>query len=142
MKPLDFYDLGVQLAAAAETETQYRTAISRIYYGLHHESCCRYFRTMPAGAPLPRRRRHTELADRFIGMGDYGPIRIGRLLSNLRMMRAEADYQLDLPLRYRNRRHSPEQLPRRCLFVAEELLRVLDDFSPGAAADGCRCLAL
>ena len=43
MRPLDFYDLGVQLAASARTEAEYRATIGRLYYGLHHEACCRYF---------------------------------------------------------------------------------------------------
>ena len=50
MKPLDFYQLGVRLANSGRTEAEHRAAIGRLYYGLHHEACCRYFRWLP----LPR----------------------------------------------------------------------------------------
>ena len=32
MRPLDFYDLGVEMAETAQTEAQERTAINRLYY--------------------------------------------------------------------------------------------------------------
>ena len=40
MKPLDFYRLGVEMASSSVTEAEHRTAIARLYYGLHHEACC------------------------------------------------------------------------------------------------------
>ena len=43
MRPLDFYRLGVALAYSADSETLQRTVINRLYYGLHHEACCRFF---------------------------------------------------------------------------------------------------
>ncbi len=39
MRSLDFYYLGRRLAESAITEAEYRTAIGRLYYGLHHEAC-------------------------------------------------------------------------------------------------------
>ena len=65
MRPLDFYRAGVALAAGASTESLRRTAVGRLYYGLHHEACCRYFRKNPGARPLDRNRRHARLADRY-----------------------------------------------------------------------------
>ncbi len=139
MRPLDFYRLGLQIASSASSEAQYRTAINRIYYGLHHESCCRYFRTEMSPAPLNINRRHTELRDRFNSLNAPAPIKVGQRLNDLRMMRSEADYQLAPPLRYRGRSYSAERLMSRAVSLAEELLQALEDYSPGEAPDGCDC---
>lgn len=47
MRPLDFYDLGVLLAASAGTQAERRKAIGRLYYGLHHELVADIFGTIP-----------------------------------------------------------------------------------------------
>ena len=139
MKPLDFYRLGVQIASTASSEAQYRTAISRIYYGLHHEACCRYFRRELSPSPLNKNRRHTELRDRFNRLGESAPTTIGLRLSDLIIMRNEADYQLVPPLRYKRKSYSAEQLMQIAVDVGEELLDALERYSPGEAPDGCDC---
>ncbi|MYE54351.1 MAG: hypothetical protein F4X34_04040 [Chloroflexi bacterium] len=139
MKPLDFYRLGLQMASSASSETEYRTAISRIYYGLHHESCCRYFRREVAPAPLNRNRRHTELRDRFNSLSGTASNTIGGRLNDLIIIRNEADYQLVSPLRYKGRSYSVEQLIYRAVSLAQELLDALETYSPGEASDGCNC---
>ena len=139
MKPLDFYRLGLQTASSASTEAQYRTAIGRIYYGLHHESCCRYFRKEVSPELLNRNRRHTELRNRFNGLGDSVAITIGRRLSDLIIVRSEADYQLVPPLRYKSGSYSAEQLMQIAVSLGAELLQALEAYSPGEAPDGCDC---
>ena len=44
MRPIELYNLGVVAARTADTEAKRRSAVGRIYYGLHHEACCRFFR--------------------------------------------------------------------------------------------------
>ena len=139
MRPLDFYRLGLQIASSAASEAQYRTAISRIYYGLHHESCCRYFRRELSPAPLNRNRRHTELRDRFNNLGGTVSNIIGGRLNDLIIIRNEADYQLVPPLRYKGKSYSAERLVDRALSLAKELLDALETYSPGEASDGCDC---
>ncbi len=142
MKPLDFYELGRRIASSAQTEAEHRTAINRIYYGLHHEACCRYFRNQPATQALNLNRRHTELRDRFRDPTSPESGEVARLLASLMMMRREADYQLELPLRYQDRSYTPERLADEAMYVGEALLAALELFSPGGAADGCECPAV
>ena len=139
MKPLDYYRLGLQIANNASSEAQYRTAISRIYYGLHHESCCRYFRREISPPPLNRNRRHTELRDRFNSLGASITSTIGRRLSDLAIARNEADYQLVLPLRFKSKSYSAKQLTQIAVSIGEELLQALEAYSPGESPDGCDC---
>jgi len=139
MRPLEFYELGLQIASSASTEAQYRTAISRIYYGLHHEACCRYFRKLPTAQPLDGNRRHAELRNRFSILEDSAAIRVGQLLGRLRILRTEADYQLRPPLRFGNRSYTPEQLMAQAIMMGQDLLEGLEVFSPGEASDGCEC---
>ena len=127
------------MADSASSEPEFRAAISRIYYGLHHESCCRYFRREISPAPLNRNRRHTELTDRFKISSDPAGAGISVRLNNLRMMRSEADYQLVLPLRYIGRSYSVERILERSVSIGEELLELLEEYSPGEAPDGCEC---
>ena len=139
MKPLDFYQLGLQLASSASTEAQCRTAISRIYYGLHHEACCRYFRRESYPAPLNRNRRHTGLRERYSSSVEPVSRTVGRRLNELMILRTEADYQLVPPLRYKDKSYSAEQLMQIAVDVGEELLDALERYSPGEAPDGCDC---
>ena len=93
MKPLDFYRLGIQSSASADTEAVQRTVVSRLYYGLHHEACCRFFRENPAARPLNRNRRHSDLTDRYRGLDAPAASEIAQLLVTLSILRSEADYQ-------------------------------------------------
>ena len=139
MRPLDLYDFGVRMAVSNAPEVQQRTAINRIYYGLHHEACCRYFRTEHSARPLNRNRRHTDLRDRFNRPEHPASGRIAQLLSLLMMLRTEADYQLNPPLRYRNRSYTPAELMHRAITLGDDLKRALDEYSLGDAIDGCDC---
>ena len=138
MRPLDFYQLGRQLADSAATEAEQRNAVGRLYYGLHHEACCRYFRENPDAPPLGRGSRHAQLIQRFGDLRSRETQRVWRLLRQLSRMRNLADYELMSTLRYQNRERSAVQLMKMAVSVAEGLLGALEDFSPGEAEDGCR----
>ena len=138
MRPLDFYRMGLA-ASTAVSEPVQRMAVNRLYYGLHHEACCRYFREYPAAEPLTRSRRHTGLADRFVALNTSESWRAARLLNDLRRLRAESDYNLVLPISIGNRNFDARQLLDQALVTSSNLLDVLDVFSPGEAEDGCNC---
>ena len=142
MRPLDFYQLGRQLADSAATEAEQRNAVGRLYYGLHHEACCRYFRENPEALALGRGSRHAQLIGRFGEIQTHGTRRIGRLLRQLSRMRDIADYEIVSPLRYQNRECNAAELTGMAVSVAEGLLGALEDFSPGEAGDGCYCPVL
>ena len=139
MRPLDFYRIGVADAPNADSEARRRTVVSRLYYGLHHEACCRFFRENPASHPLHRYRRHAELRDRFYELDHPVANRTGVLLNELRLLRAEADYNLSSPIRFRDLSLDTRQLLNRALVLAQRLLDALETFSPGEAEDGCKC---
>ena len=139
MRPLDFYQLGVRLADSATTEAEQRAAIGRLYYGLHHEACCRYFRENPGAQPLSRGSRHAQLIGRYSALRASPTQRIRRLLRQLSRMRNLSDYELAGPIKYQQRERSAAELTRLAVVVAEGLLAALEDFSPGEAEDGCYC---
>ena len=112
--------------------------IGRIYYGLHHEACCRYFRENPTLVPLPIRRRHTELSERYNTLPDSTAKGVGNLLNDLRLLRAQADYELG-QMTYRGRPLSTEQCLNASLRLGQRLLEQLDRYSHGEAVDGCNC---
>ena len=139
MRPLDFYRAGVALAAGASTESLRRTVVNRLYYGLHHEAYCRYFRENPGAPPLDRNRRHAQLADRYRTSPEPAARDIWEHLSDMAQLRREADYELAPPLRFENQSISDEQLMELALDISSQLLAALERYSPGAAPDGCRC---
>ena len=139
MRPLDFYHAGVALADVATTESLRRTAVGRLYYGLHHEACCRYFRKNPGAPPLDRNRRHAQLADRYRNSPEPAAKDIGKHLSDMIQLRSEADYELVPPLRFYNRSIDSRELVDFALDISRQLLAALERYSPGAAPDGCRC---
>ena len=139
MRPLDFYRLGVALAESAAVESLRRAVVGRLYYGLHHEACCRYFRENPGARPLSVNGRHTQLRDRYLQSGHDDGEDIGRLLRRMIQLRIEADYQLAGPLRFRNNSIDSAELMRLALDTSQQLLAALDRYSPGDAPDGCRC---
>ena len=139
MKPLDFYRVGLA-ASNAVSEPVQRMVVNRLYYGLHHEACCRYFREYPAAEPLTRSRRHIDLVDRFVTLDTSESWQTARLLNNLRRLRGEADYNLALPIRLGNRSFNARQLVNQAVVTAQRLLDTLEAFSPGEAEDGCNCL--
>lgn len=139
MKPLDVYRFGVRLANVGRSEAERRAAVGRLYYGLHHEACRRYFRENPGGLPLGRGSRHVQLIARYTALSIVPARRIQRLLRQLSRMRNKSDYELASPMRYQRRTYSAAQLMRAAVVVAEDLLAELEVYSPGEASDGCHC---
>ncbi len=139
MRPLDFYRLGVALSEGASVESLRRAVVGRLYYGLHHEACCRYFRENPGARPLSVNGRHTQLRNRYLQSAHDDGKTVGELLRRMILLRIEADYQLAPPLRFENRSIDSEELMRLALDVSQQLLAALDRYSPGEAPDGCRC---
>ena len=139
MKPLDFYQLGLQLSASAVTEAECRNAIGRLYYGLHHEACCRYFRAHTGATPLGKGSRHARLIERYKLLGNRDARRVQRHLGRLSSLRNISDYELDSAMRYRGKTYRPADLMGTAVTVATALLAALETFSPGAAVDGCVC---
>ncbi len=128
------------MAQTAKTEAEFRTAIGRMYYGLHHETCCRYFRENPSAAPLERGRRHFQLVGRFKVAGNSIGVRISQLLGELSRMRNASDYELAGPVRHGIfRGESSQFVMMHATIVADQLLQALDDYSQGEAEDGCEC---
>ena len=140
MRPLDFYRAGMALADVASSESLRRTVVNRLYYGLHHEACCRYFRENPGAPPLDRNRRHAQLVDRYRNSPEPAGKEIGRCLKDMARLRREADYELVPPLRFKNRSIDSRELVDFALDISQQLLAALERYSPGAAPDGCRCL--
>ena len=139
MRPLDSYRVGLQMVGTAESEAHQRTVVNRVYYGLHHEACCRYFRREVAAQPLDRNRRHTNLRNNFNQSMDPLSGRIAQLLGELMRLRSLADYELSPPYRIGRQILTPEQLMRRALDVSERLLSALERYSPSEAVDGSGC---
>ncbi len=140
MRPLDFYRLGLSLAETANDEATQRTAVSRLYYGLHHEACCRYFRSNFDGRPLFAGRRHAELPRRYSNQEDERAREVGRLLRNLLALRRMADYDIASPFTPIDATIASQELLNTALGTARQLLNALDAYSPGEAEEGCRCL--
>ena len=139
MKPLEFYDLALELARDEPTEARQRVAVGRLYYGLHHEACCRLFREYPFDQPLRRNGRHTDLINRYARLRTDSADAVAWLLRQLAAMRNEVDYQLESKLRFDGRSYSPDELLSLALDVSGQLLDALEAFSPGEAPDGCAC---
>lgn len=138
VKPIDFYHLGVAEAPNASSEAQQRMVVGRVYYGLHHEACCRYFRANQASSPLTRQQRHVELCRRYNALTDATAKRVGNLLNDLRRLRVQADYELG-QLTFRGRVLDATQLSNIALTLGQELLLQLEQYYPGEAQDGCSC---
>ena len=140
MKPLDFYRLGLSLAETAKSEAEQRTVVNRLYYGLHHEACCRYFRNNPDSEPVYASRRHSELRNQYTSHADERANTVGQRLHYLIELRRLADYQLAPPLSFRGQTLDPLEFMGMALEAGRQLLDALEDYSPGEAEDGCTCL--
>ena len=138
MRPIEFYRLAVAMAPSAVSEPVQRTVVGRLYYGLHHEACCRYYRVNPESASLERFSRHVSLQRRFNQPSDAASTKIGNLLDTLRRYRTLADYDLG-QMRLNGRPVTSEQVLDSATHVAEQLLDALESYSPGDAPDGCIC---
>ena len=139
MKPIDFYKLGLLRADSASTEAEHRNVIGRLYYGLHHEACCRYFRQNPYAPPLRMGSRHRRLIERYQEIGSEIAVSVSISLSRLFVMRNIADYELGGLISYRNLPVNSRTLMGMALIVAWELLELLEAYSPGEGPDGCDC---
>jgi hypothetical protein len=138
MKPLEFYRLAVAMAPSAVSEPVQRTVVGRLYYGLHHEACCRFYRENQTAVPLERRNRHASLLRFFNRPTDAKSAKVANLLEQLRQFRTLADY--DLNQMYFNKRPvTAAQVLSSATHVAAQLLAALESYSPGEAADGCVC---
>ena len=141
MKPIEFYKLGVAAVSSVASEAERRTVVSRIYYGLHHEACCRFFRVN--GSPYLQRggSRHMRLVEAYRKpIGSNAAIRVGSLLDQLRRLRNTADYDL-AGMAFDKRTIDDKQLLADAVKKGELLLKALERYSPGEAADGCQCVA-
>ena len=141
MRPLDFHDLALRLPDGTPTEAAQRSAVSRLYYGLHHEACCRYFRENPGASPIQRSRWHSELPLRFSNSGEPVQRDIVFLLRLLADMRGECDYNLAGPLLHNGAYSTPETMLREALIAATRLLYALNSYSYGESPDGAECVA-
>ncbi len=136
MRPLDFYELGRQMAGSAQTEAEQRTVVNRLYYGLHHEACGRYFQKEVRPQPINRNRRHRGVLDRFNRSIDPIGGNVARLLGELMRLRGVADYQLPSKITRMRNIENTEQLMRRSIGVSEQLKSALDRYSPRETPDG------
>ena len=123
MRPLDIYDLGFRLAEQGTSEAEKRAAVSRLYYGLHLEGCCRYFRENPDAPPIERNRRHALLRGAFEGLRTPLARRIAARFRRLGEMRAECDYRIDGPLRYEGTPITIDAMLARAQLVASDAPR-------------------
>ena len=140
MKPLEFYRLALGIGPHARSEQVRRTVVGRLYYGLHHEACCRYYRVNPGASPLRRKSRHACLAERFNQSKDAKSVKVALLLRRLVRFRVLADYELG-QMYLDKKPLNAERLMNEATEVAKRLLVALDDYSPGEAQDGCNCPA-
>jgi hypothetical protein len=141
VKPIEFYNLGVAAASTVASEAERRTVVSRIYYGLHHEACCRFFRVN--GPPYLQREgsRHLGLVQEYRKpRGSSAAVRVGNLLDQLRRLRTTADYDL-AGMTFDRKPINDNQLLAVAVKHGELLLKALEQYSPGEAADGCQCVA-
>lgn len=138
MRPLEFYRLAVAIAPSAVSEPVQRTVIGRLYYGLHHEACCRFYRENPNADPLERNSRHASLLRRLNQPTNPKAAKVANLLRQLRNLRTQADYNLG-HMHINRRPVTATQILNTASNVAEQLLQALDSYSPGEAPDGCVC---
>jgi len=139
VRPLDFYRFAMNLSRSAADEASCRTVVSRAYYGLHHETCCRFYRVQRYASPLDIRRRHTELLERFNDPLDPVKLEVSSLLGQLLRDRTEADYIMDPNVRIGSRLGNCMALMNHSLRVAEQLLKALEAYSVGESSDNCIC---
>lgn len=139
MRPLDFYRFAQDLSERATDSAAYRSVVSRAYYGMHHEACCRYFRKEPYAPAIGMGSRHTDLCNRLNDPTDPQKATLASLLSQLQHARAEADYVLDEQVKAGRAFVDCGALMRYSLKLCEQLVRALERYSPGEAPDGCLC---
>ena len=142
MKPIEFYNLGVAVAPKVGSEAERRSVVSRIYYGLHHDACCRFFRVNSRVSYLARNgSRHGALIGKYRGSrGNPVAHRIGDLLDQLRQLRTTADYDLNA-MAFNSMPISEADLLATAVKTGELLLSALEQYSPGEAQDGCQCVS-
>lgn len=92
MEVSGFYHVALVLSVLAQggDEAASRSAVGRVYYGLHHEISAW---AEERGYARPRRGRHAALVRWLAGVDE----RAGEALNWLRRMREVADYDIDAP---------------------------------------------
>ena len=141
MKPIEFYNLGVGAASTVASEAERRTVVSRIYYGLHHEACCRFFRVNGPPYLQSKGSRHSRLVEEYRDpRSSIVANRVGNLLDQLRRLRTTADYDL-AGMTFNKLTINDKKLLEIAVKQGELLLKALEQYSPGEAADGCPCVA-
>lgn len=91
MDPISFVDLGENLAGdtSYDKEARYRTAISRIYYGIMH-----LLTTIKHINVRETDKYHSEIVKKLKDIDNL----LGVLLDQLRKRRVDADYKLGLKI--------------------------------------------
>ena len=142
VKPLAFYNLSLAVAPVVTSDAERRRVVSLIYYGLHHEACCRFFR-VNSQTPYLRKdgTRHKDLINKYRNAPrNRHSRRIGDLLDELRRLRTTADYDLNA-MTFNRRPITEAALLLTAMQKGKSLLNALDQFSPGEAQDGCQCVS-
>ena len=134
MKPIEFYNLSLAVAPGVTSGAERRKVVSLIYYGLHYEACCRFFR-VNTQTPYLRKdgTRHKDLISKYRNApGDLNSRRIGDLLDQLRPLRTTADYDL-AAMAFGRQTISEVVLLAAAIKKGKSLLAALDRYSPGEA---------
>ena len=142
VKPIEFYNLSLAVAPGVTSEAERRRVVSLIYYGLHHEACCRFFR-VNTQTPYLRKdgTRHKDLISKYRNAPrNRISRRIGDLLDQLRRLRTTADYDL-AAMSFNRKPISEVVLLATAMQKSKALLVALDRYSPGEAHDGCQCVS-
>ena len=138
MNPLQFYRLAIRMEAHAASESTQRTVVGRLYYGLHHEACCRYYRVNPLACPLERVSRHKSLVEKFNQPADTKSLKVAFFLRRLRYFRTIVDYELG-QLYWDHNPVTASEVMNMATETAKRLIVALENYSPGEAPDGCSC---
>lgn len=93
MDPAEFINCGLRLVAGS-TEADWRSAVSRMYYGAFHSACDLL---AGCGVELPRHQAHAKLTQCLSQAANQSLVEASRKLSSLREARRIADYELRDP---------------------------------------------
>jgi uncharacterized protein (UPF0332 family) len=91
MNPSEFVQLGYRLGDGS-TEAEWRTAVSRMYYGAFHTACELLIK---CGVTIPTHQARTKVPHCLSMATHIGAKMAGKDLQTLREMRRIADYELD-----------------------------------------------
>jgi uncharacterized protein (UPF0332 family) len=118
MNPLEFLALARQLASGSR-ESEWRSAVSRAYYGAYHSS---HSLVVGCGVRTPKVSNvHEKVPMCLQNSGDANLALAGAKLSSLRSVRNEADYDL------RSRKFGSQKAIETYLQIAEEIVDAVVD---------------